>query len=83
MLATYKHNNLVRLHAVCLATAPEMIAVELVDGMNLQEYLNYIRENEEDGTLSFADMLDIISQVADVMGFLSLNNIIHRDLCAR
>lgn len=77
------HWNLVETVAVCLTSEPALIATELVDGMALSEYLLYLRANDMDATLTVEDMNDIVTQMADVMAYLSRNNIVHRDVCAR
>eukprot|EP00042_Codosiga_hollandica_P043932 m.424521 g.424521 ORF g.424521 m.424521 type:complete len:1427 (-) comp56674_c0_seq1:247-4527(-) len=83
LFATLKHNNLVDLYAVHTTSLPAMMALELIDGMTLLEYLHYIRENELEGSLTLMDMTDVMSQIADVMNYLSKTSIVHRDLCAR
>ena len=83
LMAGLKHTNLVELYAVVTKAMPYLLVLELVDGMNLLEYLHYIRENDLDGTLTPMDMTDIATQIADVMSYLSRNGVVHRDVCTR
>ena len=75
--------NLTKLLAVSFAVPPHMAAFELVEGMNLTEYLIYIRANNLEDSLTSADITDVITQVADVMTTLSRFGVVHRDICAR
>jgi serine/threonine protein kinase len=83
LFSLLNHWNLAEMLAVCTSSTPNMMVMEFVDGMTLSEYFLYLRANNLEGSLVADDMTDIITQLADVMSYLSRNGVVHRDLCAR
>ncbi|XP_068119935.1 tyrosine-protein kinase Srms-like [Hyperolius riggenbachi] len=78
-LKTLCHRNLIGLLAVCSLGEPVYIVTELMTKGNLQEYLKGLNGKH----LKYADILHIVSQVADGMEYLEKKHVVHRDLATR
>ena len=83
LFAQLEHFNLTQLLAVHLKGEPKMLAFELVEGMSLTEYMIYLRSNNLEDSLSDEDITGVVTQIADVMTYLSRFGVVHRDICAR
>ncbi|KAG8447193.1 hypothetical protein GDO86_014600, partial [Hymenochirus boettgeri] len=73
------HRNLIQLYAVCSLGEPVYIVTELMSKGSLREFLH----GQEGKTLTVAQFLMIICQVADGMAYLENKHVVHRDLAAR
>lgn len=74
-----KHENLVKLHAVCTREEPVYIITELMANGALINYL----QTDIGKNLSFQIYINMANQIAQGMKYLESKKYVHRDLAAR
>lgn len=79
LMKNLKHDNLVRLYAVCTIGEPIFIITEFMKNGALIEYLKTPAGEE----LRLPTLIDMATDVAQGMAYLERNKYIHRDLAAR
>lgn len=81
LLSAMSHRNIVRVVGVCFRKEPNMLALELMRGGDLKNYLidhaENLKENSKD------QLTGVCIQIADAMIYLASHRVIHRDLAAR
>ncbi|EGD72947.1 TK/SFK-SRC protein kinase [Salpingoeca rosetta] len=79
LMKKLKHDNLVRLYAVCSIGEPIFIITEFMKNGALLEYL----KTPAGEALRLPTLIDMGTDIAQGMAYLERNNYIHRDLAAR
>lgn len=84
MLCQLKHENVIKLLGVCTNEYPVLIITEYSEHGNLKECLNGTKKNgKRPVSMNTSQKLNICSQIAMGMEYLSANRIIHQDLACR
>lgn len=74
-----KHENLIRLYAVCTKEEPILIVTELMRNGCLLDYL----QTKQGRALTMPQIVAMAESIAKGMAYLELNKYVHRDLAAR
>ena len=87
-LAELSHPNVVRLLGVCVRHFPLCVILEYLNAGDLSEYLrhcdpHYRADGRRGRLLCAAERVDIASQMAGAMAYVSSRGFVHRDVAAR
>ena len=83
LLAGLRHGHIVEVKAVCFGQSPHFIALELMEGGDLQSYLETHADALRLARSVQQDLMGVLVQVAEAMEYLERKKIVHRDLAAR
>lgn len=72
-IARLNHPSIVSIYEVAMENNIYFLAMEYIKGQNLYYYLNFNKPK-------LVDVLEIVSRLADALGYAHLQKIIHRDL---
>ncbi|XP_055492113.1 inactive tyrosine-protein kinase 7 [Leucoraja erinacea] len=85
MFSKMNHSHVVRLLGLCREVEPQYMITEYVDLGDLKQYLRIVKGKEEKtkSPLNLKQKVDICTQVAQGMEYLSNHRFVHKDLAAR
>ena len=83
LLSSLHHPHIVEVKAVCFDTRPHFMALELMTGGDLQEYLKTRSSDLQADPGACTELLGVVIQIAEAMTYLERKRIVHRDLAAR
>ena len=76
-----QHENIIRFFGVCDVT--NYLIFELMEGPQLLDYLNHIKDIKSDIFYSLEDLISMGYDVAKGCEYLQMRKCVHRDLAAR
>ncbi|XP_057190727.1 discoidin domain-containing receptor 2 isoform X1 [Triplophysa rosa] len=89
IMSRLRDPNIIRLLAVCVESDPLCMITEYMENGDLNQFLSR-HELQEEGvqagetaTISYNNLIDMASQIASGMKYLSSLNFVHRDLATR
>lgn len=85
VLASFQHENIVRLVGVCVDNDPNFLIMEFMDGGDLLSYLRGSRPTLQKplANLTLRDLMEMCLDVAKGCAYLESVRFVHRDIAAR
>ena len=84
LMRKLRHDKIVKLYCVCASGEPFLICMEFMCHGSLLKWMRQQSESQNNNkSLTFNEIINIATQIASGMKYLSSHNYVHRDLAAR